>query len=230
MLVGVAIGAALSFFLDEQSGRERRVRAREQAAQAARTFSHESRRFGRVAAPVAAEAVQRARHPREESGDRSLRGKVTRTAFRPWLPLFAAGVACGAVLSFFLDGRLGRRRRRRARDRAASAARKAGRKGLRASRYAGSLVYGTAQKARHRREEPRDYDDWTLTDKVKSELFRDPEVPKEHVSINAEHGIVVLRGEVPRPEDVSEYERRVKSIPGVRDVENRLHPAGVSSR
>jgi osmotically-inducible protein OsmY len=56
-------------------------------------------------------------------------------------------------------------------------------------------------------------------------------VPKGSVNINVERdGVVVLRGEVQRPEQMAGIEARVRSIPGVRDVENLLHQPGTPAR
>ena len=45
--------------------------------------------------------------------------------------------------------------------------------------------------------QPKNYDDATLKDKVESELFRDEHEVKGSISINAQEGVVQLRGEVP---------------------------------
>ena len=44
---------------------------------------------------------------------------------------------------------------------------------------------------------PKQYDDATLKDKVESELFRDEHEVKGSISINAQEGVVQLRGELP---------------------------------
>jgi osmotically-inducible protein OsmY len=76
--------------------------------------------------------------------------------------------------------------------------------------------------SRRRREPP---DDVTLAQKVASTLFRDPSVPKGAISINAEAGVVFLRGMV-ESEMIPEIEQATRRVPGVRDVENLLHPPG----
>src|SRR5438132_1233080 len=57
----------------------------------------------------------------------------------------------------------------------------------RAGRGVGARFYGTA----------KDFDDTTLTHTVESEIFRDAEVPKGQINVNAQKGVVQLRGEVP---------------------------------
>ena len=63
----------------------------------------------------------------------------------------------------------------------------------------------------------------TLAHKVESILFRNRDVPKGQININAEEGVVFLRGQVDRPELVGELEARVRAVKGVRAVENLLH-------
>ncbi len=63
----------------------------------------------------------------------------------------------------------------------------------------------------------------TLAHKIESILFRDRDVPKGQININAEEGVVFLRGQVDRPELVGELEARVRAVKGVRAVENLLH-------
>lgn len=84
----------------------------------------------------------------------------------------------------------------------------------RAGRAVGARVYGT------------DVDDTTLTHKVESEIFRDDSVPKGQINVNAQEGVVQLRGEVPSEEMVSDLVEKTRSVDGVRDVENLLHLPG----
>ena len=44
--------------------------------------------------------------------------------------------------------------------------------------------------------------------RVESELFRDPSVPKGRLNINAEHGVVVLRGVTDSPDQIRTLEVR----------------------
>ena len=54
-------------------------------------------------------------------------------------------------------------------------------------------------------------------------VFRDHAVPKGRININAENGVVFLRGEVDSPELVSALEERVAKVRGVRGVKNLLN-------
>jgi len=82
---------------------------------------------------------------------------------------------------------------------------------------------------RHRRESPRDLDDVTLAHKVETELFRDPKVPKGQISINAQRGLVQLRGEVPSADMVTALVEQARAVSGVREVESLLHLPGVDA-
>jgi osmotically-inducible protein OsmY len=68
--------------------------------------------------------------------------------------------------------------------------------------------------------------DATLKDRVESELMRDPSMPKGAININAEQGIVVLRGEVATEEQRAAIESRAAQVRGVWYVENLLHLPG----
>ena len=149
-----------------------------------------------------------------------------RPAF-PILAVAAGGLAVGALLEYFLDPKAGRRRRHVARDRALSRLRRGERRAIVRARRAESHAVGIARRtisARRRAEEPPD--DLTLAQKVESQLFRRAGVPKGHVSVNAEEGVVFLRGVMERQEDIDRMGEQARRIEGVRAVENLLHVAG----
>ena len=153
-----------------------------------------------------------------------------RSAPRPALPILAVaacGLALGALLEYFLDPKAGRRRRHVARDRALSRLRRGERRAIVRARRAESHAVGIARRtvnARRRAEEPPD--DLTLAQKVESQLFRRADVPKGQVSVNAEDGVVFLRGAMERQEDIARMGEEARRIEGVRAVENLLHLAG----
>lgn len=156
--------------------------------------------------------LKRRRPGRRHARDNKVRG----------VALFAAGAAAAR-----LAGTLDKRRRHIARDRAAAAARDLAEAADRRARYAAGVVQGALQDAATPlRREPREYDDTTLARKVESELFRPADAPKESVSINVHNGIVELRGEVKRPEDLKELEAQAAKVEGVKDVHNLLHTPG----
>ena len=136
-----------------------------------------------------------------------------------------------AAAMYFFDRKNGKRRRQMAADRTAGFFRRKARVLDRGRKRAVSTGYGAVQKAKHRSEaEKPQPNDATLKAKVESEVFRDPRVPKGRVDVNAENGVVYLRGEVDSPDLVAELEQATRKVHGVREVENQLHtPEGKAS-
>jgi BON domain len=140
-------------------------------------------------------------------------------------PLILSAALGGAALAYFFDSQSGRRRRHQTRDRLLSLARHGTKRGRKLVNHASSDVRGTALRAAHAfRQVPEvELDDATLVDKVESIVFRTHDVPKGQININAENGVVFLRGQVERPELVEALEARVRKVRGVKGVENLLH-------
>ncbi len=87
----------------------------------------------------------------------------------------------------------------------------------------GQIVLGKFRGKAERVLEPKHYDDATLKDKVESELFRDEQEVKGSISVNAQEGVVQLRGEVPSQALIDAVVERTEEIQGVREVESLLH-------
>jgi osmotically-inducible protein OsmY len=135
-----------------------------------------------------------------------------------------------AALTYFFDRENGKRRRRMLADRTAGFFRRKARLLDRGRRRAVSAGYGAVQKTKHRTEEEKPQpNDATLKAKVESEVFRDARVPKGQVDVNAEDGVVYLRGEVESPDLVAELEAATRKVHGVREVENLLHTPGAKA-
>jgi osmotically-inducible protein OsmY len=146
---------------------------------------------------------------------------------REQIPFYLAAAAGGIALLYFSDPDNGKRRRHTVRDRAVPLSRHGARRARKVARHTTSDAYGLGQRVLHSLPGPTpDLDDATLVDKVESIVFRDRDVPKGEININAENGIVFLRGQVERPELVEELETRVRKVRGVRGVENLLHTPG----
>jgi len=129
-------------------------------------------------------------------------------------------LALGAALSYFFDPENGKRRRKVTADRLAALMR---RHGGRLMKGTGSQAHALKQKATHLREEPKPQpDDVTLARKVETEIFRDADVPKGKINVNAENGKVVLRGEVDSPEMIDDLVSKARKVQGVQDVESLL--------
>jgi osmotically-inducible protein OsmY len=137
---------------------------------------------------------------------------------------FLKYVGLGALIAYFFDPDNGRRRRVLARDRIPALLR---RSSERAGRAVKSEVKATTKKMAHRTEaEKPQPDDATLAHKVETEIFRDADVPKGQINVNAENGKVILRGEVEQPSMIKDLEERTRKVQGVREVENLLHTPG----
>ena len=121
--------------------------------------------------------------------------------------------ALGAALAYFFDPQNGRARRKDAIKRL-----------VRLSQRQGGLLAG---KATQLSEGPKPQpDDVTLARNVESEIFRDADVPKGQINVNAEEGKVVLRGEVESSQMIEELVSKARKVQGVQDVENLLHTPG----
>jgi osmotically-inducible protein OsmY len=91
------------------------------------------------------------------------------------------------------------------------------------------LVVGKFRSLAARVLQPKDYDDATLKDKVESELFRDEHEVKGSINVNAQEGVVQLRGEVPSQGLIDALVERTEKIQGVREVESLLHTPGTEA-
>ena len=153
-------------------------------------------------------------------GRAHLRERSARELATVAAPAFAAGVA----LEFFLDSRSGKKRRHLVRDRTTAALRRRVRRAERQTRYEAGKLVGLAHAITHRDDAAPELDDVSLVRKVESELFRDRSLPKGQISINADRGTVVLRGQLEDAQQIQRIERKVRKVAGVRDVQNLLHP------
>jgi hypothetical protein len=147
-----------------------------------------------------------------------------------WPTTAAVGLgaaAAGAGLAFLLDPARGRARRARIVDQAAATARRTGRHAAQFGRRLRSDAAGRIEAWRASSDAmPRPTDDATVTDRVRSEVFRDPSISRANVSINVERGIVVLRGEVADADARHQLIDRVERIEGVWSVRDQLHLPG----
>jgi osmotically-inducible protein OsmY len=139
-------------------------------------------------------------------------------------------VGLGAALTYFFDPEQGRRRRAMTRDRFVAFFRRRKRETERLGRSASAQAEGLVQKAKHLEEEPKPQpDDVTLTRKVETEIFRDADIPKGQINVNAENGKIYLRGEVGQLELIKDLEKRARKVQGVQEVENLLHLPGTEA-
>ncbi len=142
-----------------------------------------------------------------------------------WMSV-ASSLASGLIV-YLMDPERGRRRRNLLRDQFMARSRRLGR-GLNALwRGAAAETYGVSHRIVHLVPKQTEIaDDETLRQRVESQLFRDRHVPKGNLNITAEHGMVILRGELDSPLEIAQLEERVRRIAGVRGVQNLMHPHG----
>lgn len=134
----------------------------------------------------------------------------------------------GAVAEYFLfDRRHATRRRHIARERGMAIARRRSRAAARRARYLEGVAEGVAHRAAHavpgRNGEREALDDVSLARKVESVAFREAGVSKAHVSINAENGVVYLRGRLESEREIEDLIRAAGAVEGVARVESMLH-------
>jgi osmotically-inducible protein OsmY len=135
------------------------------------------------------------------------------------------GAAAGAGLAYFLDPDRGKGRRAKARDMMAARLGKGSRDLDRTRRYAKGWTAGAMHRVTHPGVEQPIVDDQTLKARVESELFG-PDFPKGSVVVDVADGVVTLRGEVGRPDEIKRIEAEAAEVPGVAGVVNLLQVPG----
>lgn len=153
----------------------------------------------------------------------------TRPAGPGWigsLVMAAVAAAGAAAAAWLLDPARGSGRRARLLDQGAATVRRAGRQAERAVRNVQSTAAGKLAAVRNDGSGQEDPDDATLAAKVQTALFRKPDVPKGDINVNVEHGVVVLRGEVPSATLSRRLAKEAERVEGVQGVHNLLHLPG----
>jgi osmotically-inducible protein OsmY len=144
------------------------------------------------------------------------------------IALVLGAFAVGALADrFIFDRSNARRRRHAARDRGVAKLRRRARETAKRARYLEGVAEGVAHKAAHAvpgansRKEP--LDDVSLAKKVESEAFREAGVSKAHVSVNAEGGVIYLRGRLETDDEIAGLVKAARGVEGVKGVETMLH-------
>jgi osmotically-inducible protein OsmY len=138
------------------------------------------------------------------------------------------GAAAGAGAQYFLDAEAGRRRREAARQRSLAAAKRQASEAAHKLDYAAGHAKGAVASKIPHGSDARQYEqlgDAGLARKVESEIFRAADAPKGRVAVNAENGVVFLRGEVDR-EWIDRLGSEAERVGGVKAVRNLLHAPG----
>jgi osmotically-inducible protein OsmY len=144
-------------------------------------------------------------------------------------PALLVGAAAGAAAVYFLDPENGRRRRSQLRDQGAARAREAASGAASKASYAAGKAQGAAASVTPKPPGSRpvsDLDDVGLARKVETEIFRPADAPKGQVSVNAQDGVVYLRGEVPDQSWIDRFASDAAKVEGVKRVESLLHRPG----
>ena len=141
---------------------------------------------------------------------------------RTLLLLLIASGAAGYGAAYFFDPEQGRARRAEIARRAKGLGREATRVAQRSTVVATDRAAGI--KARVLRGDGST-DDLTLLDRVESEIFRDPSIPKGDINLMVVDGKAVIRGQVSEPQ-IGAIEAAVRKVVGVKEVENLLHTPG----
>ncbi len=142
----------------------------------------------------------------------------------PMVLLLLAGAGVGYLAAYLLDPERGRSRR-------TEIARRLGGIGLEANRMAQRTTVRATDKASGiksrvlSRTGSAETDDLTILDRVESEVFRDPAIPKGDINVMVVEGKAVLRGQVEEPQ-IGAIEAAVRKVVGVKEVENLLHVPG----
>ena len=135
-------------------------------------------------------------------------------------------VGLGALLAYFFDPENGRRRRAMVSERLQAFFQRGSERVEEAAESVSSEVQAKAKAAQRQEADEPEQDDVTLARKVETEIFRDADVAKDQVNVDAENGKIVLRGEVEKPAMIKDLEKRAKKVQGVAEVENLLHTPG----
>lgn len=139
------------------------------------------------------------------------------------------GAAVGAAGIFLLDPDRGRSRRARLTDQAAALARRGRRRLDRATRLVTATVEGKVEALRHVGPGAPPANDAALVERIETAVYRDPSIPKGAININAENGVVVIRGELPDLETRERLDAAIRHVTGVWGVSDLTHLVGEGS-
>jgi osmotically-inducible protein OsmY len=142
--------------------------------------------------------------------------------------MFLLGAATGAGIVYLFHPDCGRTRRRRivdqAQDKALSTARTVTDEVNAGLDHARNTMMGAVAEAL---PDERPENDQALVSKVRSEVLGGATWSAYTINVDACDGVVTLRGQVDRSEQISELEDDVRGVTGVEEVENHLHVPGV---
>jgi BON domain len=132
----------------------------------------------------------------------------------------------GAGAAYFFDPARGKSQRRALRDRSLSGLRRLQRLATGKVKFAGGHARGliaVTRRALRRPDVPAD--DETVTQRIRSDAFRDVGVSTRDVDVHVENGFVTLRGSVDDIDLADRLVTRVRKVAGVDDVSAELRVA-----
>ncbi|MFN2525941.1 MAG: BON domain-containing protein [Actinomycetota bacterium] len=133
----------------------------------------------------------------------------------------------GAGLMYFFDPRMGRTRRAQLAQRMGGMVRRGTQKAERQGRYMAGHALGVKEKmAAATRQQAQPPNDPALVQKIQSEVLSGWNYPKGDILIDADEGVVYLRGMAETPEQIKQLEKEVRKVTGVAEVVNLLHLPG----
>lgn len=133
-----------------------------------------------------------------------------------------ASLAVGAIAAYLFDPNNGKARRARAKDQVAAAARSLKEQTSAQATYQRNVVEGWVHETKSAMRPPREFDDNTLVQKVKSEVLGNW-TAQGHPPVEAEasDGNVTLTTDLPEQATQDELIERVRRVEGVKDVSLR---------
>jgi hypothetical protein len=137
-------------------------------------------------------------------------GRLRQRSARELAAVAASALAAGAALEFFFDPRSGKRRRHLVRDRTTAAFRRRARKVERQAQYEAGKMVGLAHAITHHDHAVPELDDVSLVRKVRASCSATGRFPRGPISINADRGIGVLRGQLEHAHEIERIEREVR--------------------
>ena len=131
--------------------------------------------------------------------------------------------ALGAALAYFFDPDRGNARRAQAKDQLAARARRAKDDAAAQARYVAGQAEG---KVASMKPSVVATDDSSLRATVESKVLRGDRYPKGEVTVEANDGVVTLRGQVDTADQRDALVAEVSALPGVATVVDHLHLPG----
>ena len=183
-------------------------------------------RVGRAARELGSGAGKAARELSSTAEDSVKKQLPKRRGLSPWTLLI--GAAVGAAFAYLFDPVRGKSRRAILADWSAARLRQGTKTIGQLGRYSSNTAAALPKRMVSIRsgKPPVDEGDLTLRDRIESEVFRNPELPKGDINFDVNAGVVTIRGAVDNAFRIATIEKAVFNVPGVTGVENLLHVSG----